>query len=60
LAFATPMIRPFLPFMSSPVGMFQPLSLAMGSLLVICGRVSRTSRRSKVLAGDHPPASLVL
>jgi len=30
---ATPMIRPFLPFMSSPVGMFQPLSLAMGHLL---------------------------
>jgi hypothetical protein len=29
LLLATPMIRPFLPFMSSPVGMFQPLSLAI-------------------------------
>jgi hypothetical protein len=35
LEFATPMIRPFLPFMRSPAGMFQPLSLAMGRLRVL-------------------------
>ncbi|KQY89932.1 hypothetical protein ASD25_05295 [Brevundimonas sp. Root1423] len=35
LLLATPMIRPFLPFIRSPVGMFQPLSLAMVRLRVL-------------------------
>ncbi|MNN85626.1 hypothetical protein D3C81_2029400 [compost metagenome] len=36
LEFATPMIRPFLPFIRSPVGMSQPSEVAMVRLLMIC------------------------